>query len=103
MTNTTAIDPLDNVLHGRSKAYVQALLLPDNPLTTSPEEKSERAGILADLYDQGYSLRRVGEIAGGLSAQRVQQILAEFGFATRPMYGAKKWREEKKAKEAKDG
>ncbi len=44
------------------------------------EEALARALEMKALLDQGYTLRDIGQKYGGISKQRVKQVLDKFGF-----------------------
>lgn len=69
------------------------LLLPDDARMLDEQQRAMRAKLLADIYATGLSLQTVGDIAGGLSKERVRQILLTNGYITRPVPGSKRWRE----------
>lgn len=98
MTEQTPIaDPLDDVLHGRTRAYVQSILTPDNPFdrnALSQDQREERAAIFAELYGKGHPLSQVAVITG-LSKARIGHILRDYGYELRPAPGTRAYREQR--------
>ncbi len=65
----------------------------------TPDERSTRAEVMWQLYndpEETRSLQAVGNLCGGLSKERVRQVLIAHGYDVRPALGSKKWREARK-------
>jgi hypothetical protein len=77
-------------------AYAVSLLLPDDTRLLSDDELALRAKMFADMYSTGLSLKDIALISGGLSRERVRQVMTTYGYRTRPVPGSKRWRDEKK-------
>lgn len=86
-------------LNDMDPAYATALLLPDDARFLDDIERIVRAKLFHDMYSSGLSLKQVGDIAGGLSKERVRQILTDGGYVTRPLPGSKRWRDLRRAEQ----
>jgi len=84
------------VQNGITPEYASAILLPDEPRLLTDEERAMRAKLVNDLYSEGLSLRDVAEVCGGLSRERIRQIMRDYGYDTRPLPGSKRWRDARK-------
>lgn len=95
-------NPIDDVAANNNLPLdeVERLLLPDDARLLSPDERSLRAKLFNDLYVKGLSLQTVGDLAGGLSKERVRQIMVDYGYITRPLPGSKRWRDARKNAQA---
>ena len=75
------------------------VLTPDDARRLTEDERSRRAEYMYQLYESGLSLAEVGRRCGGVSKQRVFQVLNDFGYTTRPAPGTSLWRATKRQEE----